>query len=255
MAIQKNEIPILEYDDCPRAVIEPTHEGGDLHLPRKAIFAFLGDAIDRYASTHHARIAEEYISATKSYPIYIVEYENEEICLVQAPVGAPAAVQILDFLIAYGVEKIISAGSCGVLTDIEENAFLLPVRALRDEGTSYHYLPPSRYVETDEGINAAIREVMLENGLICEDCLTWTTDAFYRETRELVAYRKQEGCAVVEMECAALAACARMRGAAFGQILYTADSLASVENYDMRDFGRASIDKALMLCFLIAEKM
>ena len=46
----------------------------------------------------------------------------------------------MDWLIGYGVEQIISTGTCGVLADIEENAFLVPVRALRDEGTSYHYV-------------------------------------------------------------------------------------------------------------------
>lgn len=253
MAIYKNEIPILEYDNNPRAVLEPTHEGLSIKLPEKAVFAFLGDSIDEYARTHDARIVKEFVSATKIYPVYVVEHNGEEICLMQAPVGAPAAVQILDFLIGYGVRKIISAGSCGVLAPLEENTFLIPVKALRDEGTSYHYLPPARYVETSEHINKAIREVMQAGALVCENCITWTTDGFYRETKDMVEYRKQEGCAVVEMECAALAACAKFRGAEFGQILYTADSLASIENYDERDWGRASVNKALMLCFLTAE--
>ena len=255
MALYKHEIPILEYDDDPRAVLEPTHEGLSIHLPEKAVFAFLGEAIDDYARAHNARVAEFFISATKEFPVYIVNHQGEDICLMQAPVGASAAAQILDFLIGYGVRKIISAGSCGVLTPREENAFLIPVKAMRDEGASYHYLPPARYVETSEHINNAIRSVMSSNGLPCEDCVTWTTDGFYRETRALVEYRKQEGCDVVEMECAALAACARFRGAEFGQILYTADSLAGIETYDERNWGRSSVDKALTLCFLTAEQM
>ena len=64
----------------------------------------------------------------------------------------------------------------------------------------------------------------------------------------MVTYRKAEGCATVEMECAALAACAKKRGATFGQILYTADSLANAERHDDRDWGKDSLRKALELC-------
>ena len=63
----------------------------------------------------------------------------------------------------------------------------------------------------------------------------------------MVKYRLEEGCSVVEMECSALAACARTRGASFGQFLFTADSLANVHDYDTRDFGTGSHEKALLL--------
>lgn len=63
----------------------------------------------------------------------------------------------------------------------------------------------------------------------------------------MVKYRLEEGCRVVEMECAALAACCRKRGASFGQFLFTADSLANVHEYDARDFGTDSHEKALLL--------
>ena len=255
MAVHRNDIPILEYDDDPRAVLEPTHEGFPMRLPEKAVFAFLGGAIDRYAQANGARIAEYFISATKDFPIYIVQHAGQELCLVQAPVGAPAAVQILDFLIGYGVKKIVSAGSCGALTELEENAFLLPVKALRDECCSYHYLPPARFIETSEEVNAAIRRVMGKLGLPLQDCVTWTTDGFYRETREKIALRRQEGCAVVEMECAALAACAKFRGAEFGQILYTADSLAHADCYDERSWGASSVETALRLCLDVAAAL
>ena len=80
-----------------------------------------------------------------------------------------------------------------------------------------------------------------------ETVKTWTTDGFFRETKDMVKYRLSEGCAVVEMECAALAACARKRGAKYGQFLFTADSLANVHEYDARDFGGDSHEKALLL--------
>lgn len=246
--ILKNDIPILEFDTDPSAVITPTHEGLDLHLPRKAVFAFLGEHIDRYAKEHGAIQVEELVSITKRYPIYVIRHKGEDVCLCQAPVGAAPAAQILDWLIGYGVREIISGGSCGALVDFPENTFLVPYKALRDEGTSYHYMPPSRFADVHPDALRAIAQTITEHGLAYREVITWSTDGFFRETKEKVVYRKQEGCEVVEMECAALAACAAMRGAVWGSILFTADTLADVERYDARNWGGDSLAYALTLC-------
>lgn len=248
MSIVKNEIPILEYDTDPTAVIMPGHEGFDMVLPEKAVYAFLGKEVDRYALARRARIPARFESETKLYPVYILNEGGEEICLMQAPVGAPAAAQILDWLISYGVKKIISAGSCGALTDFPEGVFLVPSKALRDEGTSYHYQPPSRFIDVSETARQAIERTLADHGLPCQEVMTWSTDGFYRETCEKVAYRKSEGCSVVEMECSALAACAALRGAVWGELLYTADTLADPANYDERNWGGSAAALALRLC-------
>ncbi len=253
--IQKHAIPILEFDDNPQAVIMPNHEGLDLQLPKKCIYAFLEEEIDRFAQEVGAECVGEFVSATKTYPVYVMDYKREKVCLAQAPVGSAPAAQFMDWLISYGVEKIISTGTCGVLADIEENAFLVPVRALRDEGASYHYAPPSRYMEMQIEAISAIEQVLEQLCIPYEEVMTWSTDGFYRETAEKVAYRKEEGCSVVEMECAALAAVAQLRGVVWGQLLFTADSLADLENYDSRDWGSEAFDKALELCLEIVSHM
>ena len=253
--IQKHAIPILEFDDNPQAVIMPNHEGLDLQLPRKCIYAFLEEEIDRYAQEVGAECVGEFISATKTYPVYAMDYKGEKVCLAQAPVGSAPAAQFMDWLISYGVEKIISTGTCGVLADIEENAFLVPVRALRDEGASYHYAAPSRYMEMQTEAISAIEQVLEQRGIPYEEVMTWSTDGFYRETAEKVAYRKEEGCAVVEMECAALAAVAQLRGVVWGELLFTADSLADLDNYDSRDWGAEAFGKALEVCLEIVSHM
>ena len=255
MSLVKNEFPILEYDDSPLAVIQSNHEHLDLALPKKAVFAFLGGCIGRYAQEHDLPQMAEFLSITKKYPIYVVRYKGEDISLCQAPVGAAAAVQIMEWLISYGVKTVLSSGSCGVLTDLPENAFLIPVRALRDEGTSYHYLPPSRWVELDGGVRRQMERTMDQLGMPYAECATWTTDGFFRETRGMVEYRKEEGCTVVDMECAALAACAQFRGVRFGQLLFTADSLANADRYDERGWGADSLEKALVLSLELARGM
>lgn len=248
MSIIKNEIPILEFDTDEAAVINPTHEKLNLKLPKKCVFAFLGEYIDEYARITDAPKVSELQSITKPFPIYIIKYKGEEIALCQAPVGAPAAAQILDWLIGYGVREIISAGSCGTLESFDEGTFLVPSKALRDEGTSYHYAAPSRFMEISEKARGAIKGTVLEHGMKYSEVITWSTDGFFRETKEKVAYRKGEGCSVVEMECSALAAVAALRGATWGMILYTADSLADVDKYDERNWGGNAYEYALTLC-------
>ncbi|MGP1444658.1 nucleoside phosphorylase [Treponema sp.] len=255
MSIFKHEIPILEFDSDTDAILAPTHERLALHLPRKAVFAFLGNYIEAYAKEHSCTQAGLFVSSTKSYPIYITQYKDTDICFCQAPVGAAAAVQILDWLIGYGVTEIISTGSCGVLQDLPENTFLVPVKALRDEGTSYHYMKPSRFIDINTTALSAIEAALTEHGLPYTEVITWSTDGFFRETKAKVAYRKTEGCSVVEMECAALAACAQLRGAVWGELLFTADTLADSESYNERDWGIASYERALQLCFDAAVRL
>ena len=76
-----------------------------------------------------------------------------------------------------------------------------------------------------------------------------------RETKEKVEYRRREGCSVVEMECAALAAVAEMRGAAWGELLFTADTLADAECYRERDWGKGAVARALELCVEAAKEI
>lgn len=204
--------------------------------------------IDEYAEAHDAVVAGTFHSETKDYPVYVVKYKGEDICLCQAPVGAAPAAQLMDWLIGYGVSKIITGGSCGALCHFDENIFLVPYKALRDEGASYHYMRPSRYVDINASAMRAIEKALDKHGLQYREVITWTTDGFFRETKEKVAYRKEEGCEVVEMECAALAACADMRGTIWGCILFTADTLADADNYDERNWGEDSFSYALKLC-------
>lgn len=247
MTLFKNEFPILEFDDSPVAVIMPNHEDLDIKLPKKCVYAFLGEEINDYALKNKAKKIAEFESATKVYPVYVLNYKDHEICLAQAPVGAAAASQFLDWLIAYGVREIISAGTCGALVDIEESVFLIPTKALRDEGTSYHYMKPSRFVDVNQKAIDAIKSLFDKRGLTYIETVTWTTDGFYRESKELVKYRIEEGCRVVEMECSALSAVSQLRKVIWGEILFTADTLHDVENYDQRNWAEDTFSYALEL--------
>ena len=241
----KHEIPLFEFDDAQSAVLEPNHEHFDMKLPRKCVVAFLYDETEVYAKRNTCKHVGDFVSQTKTFPVYTTMYEGEEIAFIQAPVGSSAAGQVVDWLIGYGVEMVLAIGSCGTLVEFKENEFLIPIKALRDEGTSYHYAKPSRYMELDQSMVEGIKDGLLGLNLPIKYVHTWTTDAFFRETKEKVQYRKEEGLEVVEMECSALAAVCKFRNVAFGEILYTADSLAKVNEYSERSFGESARMKAM----------
>lgn len=246
MTLIKHELPILERDTEPLAIIMPDRHNM-YQLPEKCVFAFLGDMTDQYALKHKCVEITIFESITKTYSIYQTIYKGEKICFCQAPCGAAAATQILDFLICNGVKLVIACGSCGALEEIAENEILIPIEALRDEGTSYHYIEPSRTIKLPKCAIEAIKGAAEICGIKYEECKTWTTDGFFRETKDMVEYRRQEGCSVVEMECSALAACAEFRGALFGQILFAADLLVNPDFYDERDWGKSAFEIAFIL--------
>jgi uridine phosphorylase len=241
------DLPILEYDPDPDDLIRGGMRSNlaGQSLPRVGVVTFLGDISRDWVSEHGFRVASPVNLVTSVYPIWAGAYVGVDLAIAELPVGAPAAVLIVEQMLLLGVDTIVAVGSCGALVRVDEGEFLLPVRALRDEGTSYHYLPPARWVETDAEVREACRKALEARGLKGTDCDTWTTDGFFRETSGLVAKRRDEGCVVVEMECAALAACAQLRGARYGQILYSADTLATDE-HDTRGWGHATRGTALL---------
>ena len=236
MPIIKDEIPILEFDTEQSAVIMPEN-CYDYHFPHKAVMLFMEPEIDDFVAKNACEIVGKFETVTKEFVVYKTKINNVDIAFVQTPLGGAGAVQIMEQLIAGGVKEIIAAGCCGALIEDTEGSFYIPTAALRQEGTSYHYLPPSREIELHSEPIKAMCKVLENAGLKYKLCKTWTTDGFYRETKEMVQYRKAEGYSVVEMECASLAACAKMRGILFGQLLFTADSLANVDAHDIRNWG------------------
>ena len=99
MGIIKNDIPILEFDTEQTAVISPVHENLQLNLPKKCVFAFLGNYIDEYADKSDTKQVSSFISTTKNYPVYVTKYKGEKIVLCQAPAGAAAATPLLLLLL------------------------------------------------------------------------------------------------------------------------------------------------------------
>jgi uridine phosphorylase len=172
-------------------------------------------------------------------------------------VGAPLAAGFLEEMIALGGSKFIGCGGCGVLHEgiIAGHPVILSA-ALRDEGTSYHYLPPGREVNPSPAAVAALEQVFQARGIEYRLAKTWTTDGLYRETPLLRDKRLGEGCEVVEMEAAAFFAVAQFRGVTFGQVVYGGD-LVIPDGWDHRGWDGRKDDRqalfwlALEACLLL----
>lgn len=258
--IKKNKFPILEYSTEAEGVLGRFSDAVNTTkftvFPERAVLAFLKEeVIKNFVKSYGGKKICDHHTVSKRFAVYKINFKGREVCICQGAVGAAVSSEIVDWMIAHGVKKIIACGSCGALEHFEEGKLLIPTKALRDEGTSYKYLPPERFVEIEKPTLKVVEKVMKEKEIGYQECVTWTTDGFFRETQEMIAYRKSEGCNVVDMECSALASVAKFRKVLFGQVLFTADSLADVENYDARGFGRDVHETVLELCFDIVLQL
>ncbi len=143
--------------------------------------------------------------------------------------GAPALAAALEELIAFGVKRFISVGVAGGLQpDLQSGDIVVCNAALRDEGTSFHYLPPTRMVEADPTLIQQLCAALASREIIHTLGASWTTDAPYRETRREVEAHHAEGLKAVDMEAAALFAVGQRLGTATAAVLVIGDRLADL---------------------------
>ena len=242
--------PILEFDATPEALIEPSKIIRARDLPENCVITFFKEVIDKVVEEHDAKVVVENKWEDGRHCIYEISHHGQRLAFFHPGVGAPIAAGLLEEAIAFGCRKFIACGGCGVLEkDIAVGHLIVVSGAVRDEGVSYHYLPPGREVTAHEaGVNALV-QTLEKRGLPYRVGKTWTTDAPYRETVNKIARRKEEGCLVVEMESAALIAVSQFRGAIFGQALYGGDDLSGTEWDHRRWTSRSEIRESLFwLC-------
>ena len=144
--------------------------------------------------------------------------------------GAPVAVSLLEELIAFGVRRFVSFGTAGTLQkDIDIGSLIVCDRAIRDEGTSHHYVEPSKYAYASERLTGRLKEALQRHKQEYIVGTSWTIDAPYRETVVEARLYQEEGVAAVDMEASALFAVAQYRGVELGAMFMVSDSLAELE--------------------------
>ncbi len=239
---RKEDFPILDYPGDGRGVIEPSRlYRKKKGFPERCVLTFFKDVLDKSAREGEISFVTELPGEGDAAAVYLmkgktqtgsgnVRIGEEDVAIVFPGVGAPLAVCTLEEVIALGANRFVCCGGAGVLDkEISCGTLIVPNRALRDEGTSYHYQPRGRFSEPSSVAIHAIREILSQRGISFLEGPTWTTDAVFRETVEKIAKRKEEGCLSVEMEAAALFAAARFRNVTFGQILYAGDDVSGPE--------------------------
>ena len=244
--------PILEFDPNPEAVIEPGHEIKAIDIPEHCVICFFSEVFAKLSQDGTAKVLAELRWENGPHPVYELEVGGRRLAAFHPGVGAPLAAGLLEEVIALGCKKFVSCGGAGVLDrDVAIGQIVVPVSAVRDEGTSYHYLPPGREVNASPDGIAAIERVLKKHRHDYIVAKTWTTDAPYRETPSKVQLRKSEGCLTVEMEAAAFFAVAQFRGVVFAQMLYGGDDVSG-DKWDTRSWqDRESVREQLF--WLAAE--
>jgi uridine phosphorylase len=243
--MRSGDLPLLEFDPSTTAVIDPTIHRPPLGFPDRAVMCWFGDVVRHRTvglePVHHVPFEHG------DHAICVVSHHGVPVALVSPGVGAPASVTSLEVVIALGATFVIGCGGAGIVRPgFDIGHVIVPTGAVRDEGTSYHYAPADAPVAPHPRALAAIDVVLTDAGVPHEHGLTWTTDAFFRETPAKVARRREQGCVTVEMEAAAMFAAAAFRGATYAQLLYAGDDV-SAEEWDERDWTRQATARERLL--------
>lgn len=145
-------------------------------------------------------------------------------------IGAPVAATVLEDVAAFGVNQVISIGTAGSLQkEVDIGDIVVCDKAIRDEGTSYHYVEPSKYAFSSPEMTEKIKQSLDRRNLTYMIGTSWTTDAPYRETVAEIKQYQKEGVITVEMEASALFTVARYRNVDMGALFTISDSVAGLE--------------------------
>ena len=241
------------FDPDKSAIIssENCFEKSDINLS-VCIINFSYKIMNALIEDELIELIDEYTinSISHNYPVY--RFKGTNIGIVKTCVGAPiTAVLIEDIGYIFSCKKFVMFGSCGGLDKtISPNNLIVPTAAYRDEGMSYHYMPASDYIEIAN--HKKVADILDSLNIQYVKGKTWTTDAFYRETKRNMERRRKEGCICVEMEVSACQAVANFRNVELYNFLYRADNLDSSQ-WEKDILSIISIDERLKHLFIALE--
>ena len=262
-----DKLPILEkfYDESAYLTTELAIKNSEKF---KDIFQYLSTHkvttcvlvfnrnLKEFLNSHFDNVVEIFgvQSGEDKHNIFFVD----NIAFVCPYVGSPNAAATLEELACFGFKNFIATGSAGLIVeDFDVSNMLVVEDAIRDEGASYHYAAPDVKATTMPEITEIIKEVLSEKNVGYKVGRTWTTDAFYRETKSLIDLRIQQGCTAVEMECATWCIVAKKLSLNFGQFLFFSDKVMDKAWSAEGDTNhRLNIKNQItLLCYEIAKRV
>lgn len=249
--------PLLEHDPAeapvflPRNLLEAARRRKRfprMKAPAGCLLDFDGELVDCLVSTGRA-VAEP---AWPCFHTRLFRWKTQgaEYGVIGGTIGAPFAVLVAEELFALGCRALVSISSAGLIAKgLSPPFFLLIEKALRDEGTSHHYLPEGRFSVASPSLAAAVARRMAEAGAPVRTGISWTTDAPFRETKTLIAARREEGLVSVEMEAAALLALGTAIGKPVVCLAHVTNAMAT-RGDDFEKGGDAGLEESLAVCAL-----
>lgn len=212
-----------------------------------------GDIVRRVRAEGRARRHDGW--ACYHTDLYVFEEDGIGIGIVGCAVGAPFAVLVAEELFASGCELLLSVTSSGQLAPVHSPPyFILIDRALRDEGTSYHYRPPAAFSDAPADLLGALAGAFGDLPVTVLQGATWTTDAPFRETPGAIEAMRERGLLAVEMEAAALYAFAEARGKAVVCFAHVTNQMGRIEGDFEKGSGNGT-DDALRVVARAARRL
>src|SRR5512141_1957444 len=158
--------PILEFDPAPEALIEPSRIIHARDLPEHCVNCFFKEVIEKVIAEHDAKVMVKNRWEDGPHHIYEIQYQNQRLAFFHPGVGAPIAAGLFEESIAFGCRKFMACGGCGVLEkEIAVGHLIVVSGAGRDEGVSYHYLPPAREVMANPLAVLALEQALNDQGI------------------------------------------------------------------------------------------
>ena len=245
----------MKYYDNQKAVINPSDFVKKIDgMPEIAIACYSHVLFDKIIEKYQGEVIGELDYTDTVKKIYRIEYKGNKYAIFMMSVGAPAAATCIEDIHAMGCNKFIVFGNCGVLDkNIEDLAIIIPTNAIRDEGLSSHYLEYNKTIKLNEKYGSLLKDILNQKNYSFIEGTTWTTDAFYRETKDKVADMKSLGAICVEMEAAALQAVCDFRNIDLITFFYAADNLDS-DYWNKRSLlGKEKINDKILVMDLALE--
>jgi uridine phosphorylase len=230
---------MITFDSDKNAIFNPP----SLNLvgnPKKALMIFDDEVWEDYVEKNKA--LETFPAKNNSGRVFstfrMYKHDDENILLICPNVGGAASVVDLELLIASGIKKIVAFGTCGAMDkNVGKNTIIIPSSAIREDGVSYHYLPPSDEVDQNKTSIKVMEKVFSRHNMNYQTGKVWTTDAVYRETSNKLKTMKQNGCLAVDMEMASLLSVAKFRSIDFAGFLIADDN---IDGKPKKEYGRDS---------------
>jgi len=195
--------------------------------PPKGVIICYHNSLFKFVKENHKTTQGEKFA----HMLHFLDEADQQVAITHRfGVGSPAAAMVMEELIAWGVKKFVSVGTAGTLQkNIDIGDLVLCERAIRDEGTSFHYTPPSKYAEPSKSLTQQLENELKAKNLKYTRGTSWTVDAVYRETIEEARQYQSEGVATVEMEASALFAVGAHRNVDVAAVFSVSDSLANLK--------------------------